>query len=305
MSRTYDSMLVLHGFTFDQFSEQNRPWLCGDDHDHEPAYIFCPEVFQFPDGSSHVKIACRLDGHVLIVASPNDERELMEIILAKDALDRMGFIGVDLAMPYWLGSRQDRVCDHGEPLTTKVYADLINSCYFRRVHIWHPHSLVTPALIDGAVVHEGIAKEVIARWSRDNMLLVAPDAGAAKMTFDLSKYAGVPMVSAEKVRDMRTGKILNFALHAGHEDIEGKDVFVVDDCISNGGTFLGLLTKIREQLPRTVQLVVTHADHATGVMNMVGPGKFDHVYISNSRTWTNKISRSGPKISVIELNFKM
>jgi len=100
---------------------------------------------------------------------------------------------------------------------------------------------------------------------------------------------------------MTNGKILSFSLHANLDDINGKDVIVLDDCITNGGTFLGLLGKIVEFSPASVSLCVTHADHKEGVLKMVASGGFDHIYISNSRNWVNYLPRDTRGVTVYEL----
>lgn len=261
------------------------------------------DKFTFPDGTGHIKLNGYPSHVLLISAQPKDDKEFFEILLAKDAADRQGHKKVWLSIPYWLGSRQDRVCVRGEPLSTAVYARAINSCNFDEVHIWHPHSLVTPALIDRVIAHEGIGRRIIAdlRPIRDNLVLVSPDAGAVKDVFGLAQYYSIPMVSADKVRDLETGKIIEFALHASEDEIKDKDVLIIDDILTNGGTFLGLLDSIIKLNPKSVSLCVTHADHKEGVENMVKDGNFDHIYISNSRSWVSSIE-STEKIGISRLS---
>jgi ribose-phosphate pyrophosphokinase len=76
----------------------------------------------------------------------------MQLLLATDALRRAGFRKISAWLPYFPAARQDRIMMPGEPLSVKVYAQIINAQGYERVMVFDPHSDVTPALLDRAEV---------------------------------------------------------------------------------------------------------------------------------------------------------
>ncbi len=257
-------------------------------HDQDKNGDIRVHSFNFPDGTRHIKFtAFSFDGElpesITLVATPKNNDDFMDILLASDALKRMGVQELHLVFPYVFGCRQDRVCVRGEPLSTRVYGNLINSCEFATVSIWDPHSDVISGLLNNCIVHPGIGTEVIDEHflNKDNLVLICPDSGASKRVWSLSRKFQVPMVQCDKHRDMETGHILEFQVHGKMKEIQDKDLLIIDDCITNGGTFLGLKSVLMKLNPATVNLCVTHADHLTGLQNMCE--NFDTVFVSDSR----------------------
>jgi len=271
---------------------------------------FSVEAFTFPDGTRHIKIkgrgGPRSFSNALIVARPKNSDEFIDIILANDTLKSMGYRDIQLSMPYVLGSRQDRVQGlMREPLSADIYASMINSCGFSEVHIWEPHSDVTPALIKNCRVHEGIGRVVLDRHYRDDMVLIAPDVGATKRVTKLAEFYCAKVLQGMKDRDPATGKLSGFSLICSKGAYGGRRGVIVDDCLTNGGTFWGLRNELIEWADfKELWLVVTHADHETGVRSM--SGKFDKVFISNSRSnWKCLIDPNCRNVNVVKLGLSL
>lgn len=213
------------------------------------------EFFFFGGGEGHIKLKpeyLNLDAIKILLCFRNDS-SIFRVLLAVDALRGLNpSIKIELFIPYFPGGRQDRRCVEGEPLTVGVYASVINALNLDRVHIYDPHSDVTPAFIQRVKVHKNhyyagkaihsfrsIAKE----W--DNMVLVSPDAGANKKVYDLAKYLNLDAIRADKIRDVKTGKIVETTVYAG--SLEGKYPVIVDDVCARGGTFMALAKVLTEK----------------------------------------------------------
>jgi|LakMenEpi03Aug12_release.lakeMendotaPanAssembly.Ray.scaffolds.fasta_scaffold513518_2 ribose-phosphate pyrophosphokinase len=111
--------------------------------------------FFFGGGEQHIQLnADRLHAaeFVTITLPFMQDSEIIKLALIVDALRREGCMSMCLKIPYFPAARQDRVCNVGEPLSVKVYADLINAMKFDRVVVFDPHSDVTPALINNVEV---------------------------------------------------------------------------------------------------------------------------------------------------------
>lgn len=195
--------------------------------------------------------------------------DIMELLQVNDSVKRIYPLADRfLFMPYAPYARQDRVCSEGESLASKVFADLINICGFKKVLVVDCHSDVLPALIDNCEsVH---VKTVIASSDLDGVLkgsegfIVSPDAGANKKVFDVAKeYPLQTFVRADKVRDPNTGAISGTEVYC--EDFKGKPVTIVDDLVDGGYTFVKLAEKLKERNSGKITLYATHGIFSKGL----------------------------------------
>lgn len=251
----------------------------------------------FPGGEPNFRITnIPINAEKLIITQRyNSVADLMLIIIANDAARRAGFKDVSLYLPYFPAARQDRVCNPGESLTVKVFADLINGCKFSEVKIYSPHSEVTPALLDNVklVDHDGdFLRTIITSNAYDTFKeinIVCPDAGAGKRVAKLAKFVAaefpevkVNLIRCEKVRDVSTGDLKEFFVQA--DDLGHYPTIICDDIVAYGGTFKGLGDVLKKKNAGDLVLFTSHADCVEGLQNMVD--YFHSVYTSNSkRNW--------------------
>lgn len=220
--------------------------------------------------------------------------DLMLIVLVNDAARRIGFNDIELVLPYFPGARQDRVCNPGEALTVKVFANIINSCKFSKVSIYSPHSEVTPAVIDNCEVIDldpQFLSNIITLNRYDTIPyftvnIVCPDAGAGKRVSKLAKHLAkkfsnltVNLIRCEKVRDVVTGELKEFFVQA--DDLGHFPTIICDDIVAYGGTFKGLGEVLRKKNAGDLILFTSHADCVEGVDAMTA--YFDQFYTSNSK----------------------
>lgn len=251
----------------------------------------------FPGGELHLQLQIEEDSvtddaHLVLAARYNTPADIIKVVLAADAARRLGFAKMSLIMPYFPAARQDRVCNVGEPLTVKIFADMINGCGFDAVHILSPHSEVTPALLNNVVVHDEceLVEEMLRKWITRSISatvnLVCPDAGAGKRVGKVATYLAkrfpqntINLIRCEKVRDVRDGSLKEFFVQA--DDLGGHPTLIIDDIVAYGGTFLGLADKLRERNCGDLGIFVSHADCETGLNNL--RTKFDAVVTTDSK----------------------
>jgi ribose-phosphate pyrophosphokinase len=96
------------------------------------------ESFTFSGGEPHIKINPTFDKskEVTITHRLNSFNDLGLLCLAVDALQRMDAKLQNLIIPYFPAARQDRVMIKGEPLSVKVYANIINTLNFKKVIVF-------------------------------------------------------------------------------------------------------------------------------------------------------------------------
>ncbi len=237
--------------------------------------------FTFYGGEPHIKIEPVFDASqpVTITHRLNSFNRLGEVCVAVDALRRMGVKEINLFIPYFPGARQDRIMIPGEPLTVKVYADIINAMGFAQVTVFDPHSEVAPALLNNCriVPNYGFVEEVLKRIGND-VKLISPDGGALKKIYKLSEYlGGAAVVECSKSRDVKTGRLSGFKVY--EDDLAGADCLIVDDICDGGGTFTGLAEELRKKNAGRLYLAVSHGIFSKGFEMF---GNFEALYTTDS-----------------------
>lgn len=260
------------------------------------------QKFSFPSGCEpHIKIVEKNwmvgNNEVIITTRIKSSEDLMILLLATDALKRLGFTYIKLFIPYLPFARQDRVMVGGEPLSIKVLANIINSQEYTKVAIYDVHSEVSLALINNCdpVSNHNFVKQILSK--KEDYYIVSPDAGAYKKIFKAAQFVGYTdtIVLCNKIRDVKTGQILNMTCDVN--DLQGKDVYIIDDICDGGGTFIGLADKLKENNAGKVNLIVSHGIFSKGVEAL---HNIDHIYTTNSFSNLEK----NDKLTQIKLEFK-
>jgi ribose-phosphate pyrophosphokinase len=277
------------------------------------------EISRFPDGQQSIRITEREYSSynslaeqktpITIKSRLNTFRDLELIICANQALKEIGVEKVNLYIPYCIGGRSDRKFQEGGVNYIKtVIAPIINLQNFGEVTIMDPHSDVLEACINNfvKVYNFGVAKmaldDVIGgeMGTEDNLCLVSPDAGAYKKIFDVATWFGIDkIITATKVRDLKTGKILHTEVPVldQHNDIK---YVIVDDICDGGRTFIEIAKAIKGSRPTAkIYLVITHGIFSAGFSEL--GDYFDGIYTTNS---IKDISDVGTNSRTEPINFK-
>jgi ribose-phosphate pyrophosphokinase len=254
------------------------------------------KLFQMPGGEWHIN-GDALEGEHIAFVQGSSADDLMALAIWADAVHRDR--GTPMALiPYLPGARQDRRLP-GEALSTRVYADMINSMQLKRVVYLDPHSVAMPACLANGV--EAALPPVVSAAVGDATLLVpfagviAPDAGAAKRAAAVAELFGVPCFQALKHRDPKTGKLSGFSCEtlppAGR-------LLIVDDICDGGGTFKGLAEATG--LPRErLALYVSHGIFSKGAETL--DKHFSAIYTTDAHPSTLYAPPITHRASVLQL----
>ena len=240
---------------------------------------------QFPDGTLLMKFDPNGDefdprGNMLVEWYYENDAELFSLICVKRHLDRVySYSDVILYMPYIPHARMDRVKSDADVFTLKYFCEVINSLDFKIVHVRDAHSNVSLALLDN-VVDEGVENYIHkATIASKADALFFPDEGAMKRYSDKSEK---PYAFGMKKRDWETGKILGLDI-INAENIKDKNVLIVDDICSRGGTFFHAAKALKAAGAKSVSLYVTHLERTVILGEMASTdGLVDHIYTTQS-----------------------
>lgn len=239
---------------------------------------------RFPDHSLLLKIDPEMmfdnRGAIKVEWLYEGDDELFTLICVKRHIDRhFGGNDVVLDLPYIPHARMDRVKSDSDVFTLKYFCEIINSLNFKIVWVRDAHSNVSLALLDN-VYDVGVRGYIdVAATKSGADALFFPDEGAMKR---YSEQSPMPYAFGMKKRDWQTGKILGLDI-VHPENIEGKNVLIVDDICSKGGTFFYAAKALKAAGAKSVSLYVTHCEHSIVRGELAASdGLVDHVYTTKS-----------------------
>ena len=210
---------------------------------------------RFPDDEFYVRILDDVKGEdVLIVQTTYPDTKIVELLLMQDAVYEAGANEITVALPYFGYSRQDKKFEDGEPISARAIAEHI-SLHADRIITADPHKehllnfFNVPAYSCSAVVE--IAKYL---KEKDVDFVLAPDKGAKKRAQQAAGIIDCEYDYMEKTRiDGTTIKIKPKNL-----DAKNKNVAIIDDIISTGGTMAKSIRELKKQGAKKVSVACTH-----------------------------------------------
>lgn len=263
------------------------------------------KISKFPDGQQTVDLTewkdLDYEDPVKIISRLNSFRDLELIICVVGAIRNIKpHKKLFLNVPYFLGSRSDRkFVEGGVNYLKQVICPIINSLNFTCVIVMDPHSDVLEACLNN---YEKISNDIVVKHSLAclssqytggfNPAIISPDAGALKKIYDIAKNNNIEtVITAGKIRDIKTGKILKTELpETNWEGIT--DALIIDDICDGGRTFIELAKAVRESgFTGSLNLVVTHGIFSAGLKHL--NEHFDKIFTTNS-----VVDESDPEFSL-------
>lgn len=230
------------------------------------------QVFKFPAGEVNPVLPQGIKPPFRVVLRFTSSDDLIAVMLIQDALLRHFNVGIkELVVPYLPYGRQDRVCNNGEALSRDVIVGLLGSL---RANVYKTLDVHSDGMPPGWELKETTKLSFLGI----NSVVCCPDEGAKSR---VAKWAGAhKVIQGVKTRDPATGKLSGFGIIASPEDVEGRDVWILDDICDGGGTFLGLFQYIEALNPRSINLYTTHGLYTKGLEVLCAA--FDKVVTTDS-----------------------
>ena len=238
----------------------------------------------FPDGTTAVRLYDFAPGpNPLITWKYDGDHECMNLFFLVNHIREVscGKARISLEMPYIPNARMDRVKSDSEVFTLKWFAKFINSLDFVSVEVLDPHSNVATALIDRVIVEAPkfyVDTAIGIIDGGEGYLLCYPDEGAAK------RYSSVlnrEYVFGIKHREWESGHITGLSL-ADPERVNGRNVLIVDDICSRGGTFVAMANALKAAGAQDVRLYISHCENTIFNGSVLTDGLISHVYTTDS-----------------------
>jgi ribose-phosphate pyrophosphokinase len=256
---------------------------------------FCPRYIS--EEHDMDRIGRSLEGKTVVICSAATDHTrgslaMRTFVLARAAKDN-GARKVILVEPDLFFSAQDRgpfrsedeearpLADlkkfDGQAFTARLYAELLLASGVDMVITVHNHSSKVQKLFSRTFKGEFfnlIPDEVYADYIKysdmvvtgsegDNLVLCAPDKGALPFMLKVRESIGLSKVARLVMEKSRSGeRQVSMSVSAqsdvGIDQIEGRDVIVLDDMVRTGSTIIECCRRLRDGHPRKICFGVTH-----------------------------------------------
>jgi len=248
-------------------------------------------VNHFPDKTQHIvmpRFQLYMDFEIIdVLWNYESDEEYATLMYVKGHLDKL-FEGrkiINLRMPYVPNARMDRSKHKtSDVFTLKYFANFINSLKFTRVFVIDVHSPVSEALFDN------IGNQSPDNHIDDTLHFIAdsgspidaayfPDEGSMKRYKDLIK---IPYCFGVKNRDWQSGQILGLDIVGDESLIKGKNILMIDDICSRGGTFYHSAKKLKELGANKVYAYATHCEDSIFDGELLKGDLLEKIYVTDS-----------------------
>ena len=215
----------------------------------------------FPDGESKITINQIPKKSIVVVVqstNPPVDANLLELLSIVSKVQKFSS-KVYAIIPYMGYARQDREFLDGEIVTIRVVGKLLRALGVKKVLTVDIHSKL--ALNELKISSENVsAMEVLVKHFKKmkmkNPLVVSPDLGGKERAEKFSSLLKTDFIALKKHRDRKTGKV---NILSGKVDVKNKDLILVDDMVSTGGSIVKATQFLKKQKCRRVFVACTHA----------------------------------------------
>jgi len=255
------------------------------------------QLTRFADGEVYCHILENVRGTDVFVIQPTCRpvnENLVELLIAVDALKRSSAARITAVLPYYGYARQDRKDKPRVPISAKLVADLLQAAGVDRVLAMDLHAPAIQGFFDVPVDHL-LAAPVLLDWidrqRYDNLMIVSPDAGGVERARFYAKRLGADLAIIDKRRVVaNVAETMNVI-----GDVGGRTCVIVDDLVDTAGTLVGSAKALREQGAVAVVACFTHAVLSGPAMERLELPEIERVVV------TDTIPLSEEKTSVEKL----
>jgi ribose-phosphate pyrophosphokinase len=258
------------------------------------------DLDRFGDGEIRAKINENIRGvDVFIIQSTNPPAEnLMELLILNDTCFRASAERITNVIPYYGYARQDRKDQPRVPISAKLVARLIDVSGANRVITMDLHSAQIQGFFD-VQADNLFAAPVLLDYIRSkaipDLTIVSPDVGSVKMGRAFAKRLNAELAIVDKRRSEKDKtEVLTII-----GDVKGRNVVILDDMISSGGTLLNAASKLKEKGADTIVACATHPVFSGKACENIMKSQVSEVVVTNTLPFDTSCC---PKVKVLDVS---
>ena len=250
----------------------------------------------FPDGESKITLRKIPKKSVILVVQSTYPPVDTNLLQALSIISQVRKISsrTFAIIPYMGYARQDKQFLSGEVITMSVVAKMLQSAGAKKVIVVDIHS-------NTALNHFNIPTENISavpelanyfkKLNLKNPLVVSPDMGGSSRSKKFASLLKTDFIVLKKHRDRKTGRV---SIQTAKADVQGKDLILVDDIISTGGSIIKAAQFLKKQKCKRVFVACTHGLLVEGAEKKIRKAGVSRIISTNTIPGnTSKVDVSG------------
>ena len=277
-------MALFHGSKVKVFSLSSNKDLARGIAEHIGIPISECLVTKFADGEISIDIPDTVRGHKVFViqstSAPVNEH-LMELLIMIDALRRASAREVNIVMPYYGYSRQDRKAKARQPISAKLVADLLQTAGATRVLSMDLHAPQIQGFFDIPIDNFRalpIIVEYLQNKNLENICVVSPDHGGVARARDLADILQAPIAIIDKMRpEPNVAEVMNIIGR-----VKNKTCIVIDDMIDTGGSIVAAAEALKEAGANEIYACCTHPLLSRNASEILSNSQLKEVICTNT-----------------------
>ena len=214
----------------------------------------------FPDGESKITFRHNLKKSVVLIVQstyPPVDTNLLQILSIISEVKKISS-KIYAIIPYMGYARQDRQFLNGEIATMSVVAKMLQAAGAKKAIVVDIHSKT--ALRHFKIPTENVSAipelaKYLKKLKLKNPIVVSPDTGGSLRAKKFADILKSDFITLKKSRNRKTGKV---NIQSTKADVKGKDLIIVDDIISTGGSVVKATQFLKKQKCKRVFVVCTH-----------------------------------------------
>ena len=249
-------------------------------------------IKRFADNEVFIEINENVRGSDVFFIQPTSypaNDNLMELLIAIDALRRGSARRITAVIPYYGYARQDRKTGGRTPISAKLVANLVTAAGADRVMTMDLHAGQIQGFfdvpVDNLVAAPVFVPNIEQKFKGEELCIVSPDVGGVVRARSLAKRLGADLVIIDKRREKAgVSEVMNVI-----GEVDGKICIMVDDIVDSGGTLCNAAAVLKEKGAKQVHAYVVHGVLSGPAVERVESSVMESLVITDTIAETSEI----------------
>jgi ribose-phosphate pyrophosphokinase len=216
---------------------------------------------------------------------------LMELLIAIDALKRASAKRITAVIPYYGYARQDRKPGPRTPITAKLVANLITEAGASRVLTMDLHAGQIQGFfdipLDNLYAAPIFINDIKSNYSIEDAIVVSPDVGGVARARYFASRLNLGLAIVDKRRDKpNSSEVMNII-----GDVENKNCIMIDDMIDTGGTLANAAKAILDHGAKSVSAYISHGVLSGQAVDKINNSVLENLVITDTINNVEKASQ--------------
>ena len=253
------------------------------------------EVKRFSDMEVFVEVQENVRGEDMFVVQSTSypaNDNLMELLVALDALRRASARRITAVIPYYGYARQDRKSGPRTPISAKLVANLITKAGADRILTMDLHAGQIQGFFDiptdNLFAAPVFVKDIEEKYKNKPIVIVSPDVGGVVRARAYARRINANLAIIDKRREKPgSSEVMNII-----GDVSKHHCIIVDDIIDSGGTICNAAKALIDVGAISVDAYVTHGVLSGSAVSNISNSPLSSLVTTNSIKATEAVNMS-------------